>query len=253
MQFLTLKFHSETSSNGVVERGFTIGEITGLLWSPTAHDPAPLVLMGHGGGQDKRAPGILSRAGHFVTTCGFAVAAIDAPGHGDRPRTAADDQHVAALRQAQADGDPLDAIVRYNSSLAERAVPEWRATLDALQALPEIGSDGPVGYWGVALGTAIGVPLVAVERRIVAAVFGLLGPESLTEAAGRITVPIQFMALSDESTDPHSGTGLFDAFAATDKTLLRNPAAHYRGRPFEIESSTRFLVEHLGRIGTSEA
>lgn len=41
------------------------------------------------------------------------------------------------------------------------AVPEWQATLDALQTLPEIGPGGPVGYWGVALGTAIGVPLTA--------------------------------------------------------------------------------------------
>jgi hypothetical protein len=49
------------------------------------------------------APGILARAHHFVTACGFNVAAIDAPGHGDRPRTAADQQQVAALRQEGAD------------------------------------------------------------------------------------------------------------------------------------------------------
>jgi len=76
---------SQTSSGDVVERGFTLGEVTGLLWSPAARsDPAPLVLTGHGGGQDKRARGVLSRSHHFVITCGFAVAAIDAPGHGDR-------------------------------------------------------------------------------------------------------------------------------------------------------------------------
>jgi hypothetical protein len=27
-------------------------------------------------------------------------------------------------------------------------VPEWRATLDALQEIPEIGAEGPVGYFG---------------------------------------------------------------------------------------------------------
>jgi pimeloyl-ACP methyl ester carboxylesterase len=247
-----MHFTSKTSSDGVVERGFTLGEVSGLLWSPAAHsDPASLVLMGHGGGQDKRARGIVSRAHHFVTNCGFAVAAIDAPGHGDRPRTAADEEHIAGLRKAQAAGDPLGAIVRYNAHLAERAVPDWQATLDALQTLPEIGPDGRVGYWGVALGTAIGVPLAAVEPRIVAAVFGLLGRESLTQAAARITVPIQFMAQSDDPGDPHSGTGLFDAFASTDKTLITNPAAHYRGRPFELDSSTRFFLDHLGRVGTT--
>jgi pimeloyl-ACP methyl ester carboxylesterase len=247
-----MQFTSETSSNGVIERGFTLGEATGLLWTPRAGSaPAPLVLMGHGGGQDKRARGIVNRASHFVTTCGFAVAAIDAPGHGDRPRTAKDEEHVAALRQAQAAGDPIGAITRYNTYLAEQAVPEWQETLDALQTLPGIA--GPVGYWGVALGAAVGVSLTAVEPRIVAAVFGLLGPESLTEAAGKITVPIQFLAQSDEPSDPHSGTGLFEAFASTDKTLISNPAAHYRGRPFELESSTEFLLEHLGRVGTSQA
>ena len=101
-----MHFTAETSSNGVVERNFTIGEVTGLLWSrASGSDRAPLVLMGHGGGQHKKAPGILARAHHFVTACGFTVAAIDAPGHGDRPRTVADEQEIAALRQAQAAGD----------------------------------------------------------------------------------------------------------------------------------------------------
>jgi hypothetical protein len=77
---------AEASSNGVVERTFTIG-VTGVLWSrASGSDRAPLVLMGHGGGQHKKAPGILARARHFVTECGFTVAAIDAPGHGDQPR-----------------------------------------------------------------------------------------------------------------------------------------------------------------------
>ncbi len=248
-----MRFTSKTSADDVVERGFTLGAVTGLLWTPAAHPGSPsLVLMGHGGGQDKKARGIVARAHHFVTTVGFAVAAIDAPGHGDRPRTADDDEHVADLRAAQAAGDALGAIVRYNTHLAEQAVPEWRATLDALQALPEIGPDGPVGYWGVALGTAIGVPLTAVEPRIVAAVFGLLGPESLTGAAARVTVPVQFLAVSD-ADDPHFGTKLFDALASTDKTLITNPAAHYRGRPFELDSSTRFFLDHLARTRSARS
>ena len=70
-------------------------------------------------------------------------------------------------------GEPEGPIVvRYNAYLAELAMPEWRATLDALQELPEIGADGPVGYWGTNMGTAIGLPWVASEPRITAAVFG---------------------------------------------------------------------------------
>jgi hypothetical protein len=47
----SLRFTSETSSNGVVERDFIVGEVTGVLWSPASgSDRAHLVLMGHGGG-----------------------------------------------------------------------------------------------------------------------------------------------------------------------------------------------------------
>jgi dienelactone hydrolase len=250
-----MHFTAEASSNGVVERSFTIGEVTGLLWS-RAPGPgrAPLVLMGHGGGQHKRAPGILSRARHFVTACGFTVAAIDAPGHGGRPRTAADEQQVAALRQAQAAGEPAGpVIVRYNTGLAERAVPEWQATLDALQELPEVGA-GPVGYWGLALGTAIGVPLTAAEPRITAAVFGVLGNESLAGAAGSVTVPLQFLLQwDDEHVGRQSGLALFDAFASAEKTLHANPGAHREIPAFELSSATRFFVRHLHRAGTSPA
>lgn len=52
------------------------------LFSPEAYS---LILMGHGGGQHKKAPGIEVRARRFVAECGFAVAAIDVPSHGDRP------------------------------------------------------------------------------------------------------------------------------------------------------------------------
>lgn len=145
-----MHFTAETSSNGVVERDFTLSEVPGVLFSPASGtDPAPLVLMAHSGGQHKRAPGIVGRAQRFVTDCGFHVAAIDAPGHGDRPRTAADEQHIAALRQAQAAGEPLGpVVVEIHIDLAARAVPEWRATLDALQRLPQIGAESPIGFWG---------------------------------------------------------------------------------------------------------
>ena len=244
-----MEFTAETSSDGVRERTFTLGEVAGVLWSrASGSDRAPVVLMGHGGGQHKKAPGVLARARHFVTACGFTVAAIDAPGHGDRPCTAADEQQIAALRQAQAANEPTGPIVvRYNCALAERAVPEWRMTLDALQELPEIGR-GPVGYWGLALGTAIGVPLAAVEPRITAAVFGLLGHESLTGAAGEATVPLQFLLQwDDEHVSRQSGLALFDAFGSAEKTLHANPGGHRQVPAFELNSASRFFIRHLHR------
>ncbi|WP_040773854.1 alpha/beta hydrolase [Nocardia pneumoniae] len=251
-----MHFTAETSSNGVVERDFTVGEVPGVLWSPASgSDHAPLVLMAHGGGQHKRAPGILGRAHRFVTDCGFHVAAIDAPGHGDRPRTAADEQHIAALRCAQAAGEPIGTIIAgLHTSLAERAVPEWQSTLDALRELPQIGPEGPVGFWGIMQGTGIGVPLTAVEPRITAAVFGCLGHEALTEAAARITVPIEFLLQwDDELVDRRSGLALFDAFASKEKTLHANAGGHGDVPRFEVDSAIRFFVRHLGRADTSPA
>lgn len=63
---------------------------------------------------------------------------------------------------------------------------------DALQELPEIGTGGPVGHFGISMGTAIRVPLVAIEPRITAAVFGLHWPDALGEKAKQITIPIEF-------------------------------------------------------------
>lgn len=251
-----MHFSSQTSSNGVVERDFIVGEVPGVLWSPeSGAGHAPLILMAHGGGQHKRAPGILGRAHHFVTTYGFHAAAIDAPGHGDRPRTATDEQHVAALRQAQAAGEPIGPIVvGIHLDLAARAVPEWQATIDALQKLPEIGTDAPIGFWGIMQGTGIGVPLTAVEPRITAAVFGCLGHESLTEAAAQITVPIEFLLQwDDELVDRQSGLTLFDAFASKEKSLHANAGGHAGVPRFEVDSAARFFARHLGPVGTSPA
>jgi hypothetical protein len=255
----SLRFTTETSSDGVLERDFTLGEITGVLWSPASGaEHAPLVLMGHGGGQHKRTPALVARARQNVTTHGCTVAAIDAPGHGDRPRTDQDEQARADLRQAMTAGDTaqVEAVtVRYGTALAQRAVPEWQATLDALQRLPEIGTEAPIGYGGgITLGTGIGIPLTAVEPRISAAIFGggFVVHDALIEAARRITVPVQFLLpWDDEHVSRHSALALFDAFASQEKTLHANPGDHRTIRWFGMDDG--FLARHLGRAANSPA
>ncbi|WP_405559811.1 alpha/beta hydrolase [Streptomyces sp. NBC_01180] len=252
----SLHFTAESSSNGVVERDFTVGGVPGVLWSPaSATDRAPLVLMGHGGGAHKKHRAMAGRARLLVTGCGFHAAVIDAPGHGDRPRTAHDEREIAELRKAQAAGEPEGPIVvRYNARLAELAVPEWQAALDALQELPEIGADGPVGYVGIGLGMAIGVPLVAVEPRITAAVFGMMWPDALIEKAKRITVPIEFDVQWDNERIPREASlALFEAFASKEKTLHANAGKHMDMPRFEADSAVRFFARHLGGAVSSPA
>ncbi|MFI7127196.1 dienelactone hydrolase family protein [Nonomuraea sp. NPDC050153] len=247
-----MRFISETTSDGVSERLFMLHDLPGVLWSPADADGGrPLVLLGHGGGQHKTAPGLVARAHRYVTECGFAVAAIDAPGHGDRPRTERDERFSADLRERRAAGEEIGPlIVRFNAERGAQAVPEWRAALDALQELDCVGAGGPVGFWGVSLGSAVGVPFAAAEPRITAAVFGLAGHETLAEAAARITVPVEFLLQWDDELVPRdSGLALFDAFASGEKTLHANPGPHVGVPAFELESSERFFTRHLlGRI-----
>jgi pimeloyl-ACP methyl ester carboxylesterase len=247
-----MQFLSQTSADGVVERDFLVGEVPGVLWSPVAGpDRAPLVLMGHGGGLHKKTPAQKARALETVTRFGFHVAAIDAPGHGDRPRGAEDDQARDAMRRAVAahDNEAFRSVsLRYMASLADRAVPEWQATLDELEKLPEIGSGAPVGYGGgISMGSAVGIRLTAIEPRIGAAIFGggFFVDDVVLEAARQITVPVQFLLpWDDEHVDRGSALALFDAFASGDKTLHARPGDHRRIRWTGIDDT--FLARHLG-------
>ena len=239
---------SETTSDGVSERLFSVDDITGVLWSPArAAGRRPLVLLGHGGGQHKKAPGLLARARRYVTAGGFTVAAIDAPGHGDRPRTVHDERFTAGIRERMAAGEPVGPMVaRDNAERAQRAVPDWQSVLDALTELDRVGQGGPVGYWGVSLGCAIGVPLVAAEPRITAAVFGLAGHVTMAETAARVTIPVEFLLQWDDEQVPReSALALFDAFASREKTLHANSGGHVGVPAFELESSERFFARHL--------
>ncbi|WP_156726594.1 dienelactone hydrolase family protein [Streptomyces apocyni] len=246
---------SESSSDGVSEQLFTLdtalntalGEIPGVLWTPEgATGTRPLILMGHGGGQHKKAPGIVARAHRFVAECGFAVVAVDVPGHGDRPQD--EEYHrIATENQARVEAgeDRAPLIAEFQALVARRTVPEWRAVLDAVQRLDDVGA-GPVGYWGVSLGCGLGVPFVAAEPRVRAAVLGLGGALASAEAAARITVPVEFLMQWDDERVPRAQSlALFDALASPEKTLHANPGKHAEIPRFELDSATRFFTRHL--------
>ena len=239
-----MRFTSEQRlDDGVLEREFTLGEIPGVLWT-RGSAPAPLILSGHNGGLHKRDPRLVARARHHAAEYGFAVGAIDAPGHGDRPRSAVDEQARADLRRAMEAGEPVDEIVNaFIVPLVERAVPEWRTTLDALLSLPEIS--GPVGYAGM---TAIGIRLAVVEPRISAAGFfaGGFVPDTLREEARQVTIPLQFLLQwDDEGNDRQLALDLFDAFGSGEKTLHANLGGHAGVPWFEVDDGARFFARHL--------
>jgi pimeloyl-ACP methyl ester carboxylesterase len=250
---VNLHVTADTTRDGVRERDFVLDGVTGALWSPLpapdgSERRAPLVLLGHGGGTHRKAPAMTGRARRLVAGGGFHVAAVDAPGHGGRPLTAHDEREIAAMRRAMDTGEPVGPIVqRYNAHLAEQAVPEWRSVLDALQQLPGIGTGGPVGYFGLNMGTAIGVPLIAADPRITAAVLGVFWHESVERDARRITVPLRFLLQWDDEHVPRaSALALFDAFGSEEKSLHAHAGRHKQVPRSESDSAVRFFVRHLG-------
>jgi dienelactone hydrolase len=244
-----MRFTSRTSCDGVTEQLFTLGAVPSVLWTPEgAAGTRPLIVMGHGGGQHKKAPGVVAHARRFVTAGGFAVVAVDAPNHGDRPRDEAFTRISADNRARMVAGDDITArVAALHTVLAGQSVPEWQAVVTAVQGLDHVGA-GPAGYWGMSMGCGLGIPFVAAEPRVRAAVVGLAGSLGLAETAARITVPVRFLMQWDDQWVPRTeALALFDAFASAAKTLHANPGRHGDLPEFETDSALRFFARHLSQ------
>ncbi|MFE0590289.1 alpha/beta hydrolase [Micromonospora echinospora] len=233
--------------DGILEREFTLGEIPGILWMPgSASAPVPLILLGHPPlGLRNMYPRLVTRARHAAAD-GFAAATIELPGSGDRPRWAAAEQARADLRRAMEAGEPVsdDIVDALVLPLVDKAVPEWRAALDALLSLPGIG--GPVGYSGGVI--SVGIRLAVVEPRIVAAAFfaGSLVPRTMFEEARQVTIPLHvLLQWDDEGNDRQAALDLFDAFGAKEKTLHANMGGHTGVPQFAGQDAAAFFARHL--------
>ncbi|MVU82779.1 alpha/beta hydrolase [Nocardia sp. ET3-3] len=244
-----MQFTSEKRlDDDTLEREFTLGEISGILWTPgSAATPTPLILLGQPGGLGLRKmyPRLAARA-KAAAAEGIATATIELPETGDRPVSAASKQARTDLRAALQAGEPVtdDIIDRLTLPLVDQSVPEWQATLDALLELPEIG--GPVGFAGGVI--AIGVRLAVVEPRIVAAGLfaGSYVPRSTFEEARRVTIPLHvLLQWDDEGNDRQMALDLFDAFASKEKTLLANMGGHTGVPQHAGEDGNRFFARHL--------
>lgn len=253
------EFTDVRAEDGVARRSFTVAcageQVPAVLWAPEgAKGPRPLVLMGHGGSQHKKIESLRIRAHQYARRLGYATLAIDAPGHGDRisrEEAARNMAEVGARVSGQVAADWTPERLRQMGERMKKAVPEWKAALDAAQAIDFVGADGPVGYWGVSMGTAIGVPFVAAEPRIACAVFGLAGlrpgATEMAEAAAKITIPLEFVFQWDDAVASREhGIALFEAFASKEKTMHINPGGHMGIPDFEGASWERFFARHLG-------
>lgn len=234
-------------SRGVCERRFDLdvdgSTIPGLLWTPeNAAGPRPLVLIGHGGSQHKRAPNVLALARRLVRHLGYAAAAIDGPMHGDRVE-GGHDLTLETLRERMGRRSQDEIAHAFRAARTE-----WQETLTALKQLDDVG-DGPTGYWGLSMGTVIGLPFVASEPRIDAAVLGLMGlaADARGESARSISIPVLFLVQwDDELVKRTDALALFDTLGTKDKTMHVNPGVHVAVPPAEIQASEDFFAKHLG-------
>lgn len=236
---------SQHLDDGLLERRVTVGDVPAILWtSPTTPDPAQLLLLGHPGGLDAMYPRVVGRARRYAAA-GFAAAAVELPGAGDRPRSASAEEARADLRRALSAGEPVGEIVdRLVLPLVDAAVPEHRAALDDLLALPEL--TGPVGIDGGII--SVGVRLAAVDPRVQAAVLyaGSRIPRAIVEEARAVTIPVQvLLQWDDEWNDRQEALDLFDALGSRDKTLHANLGGHTGVPAHELDSAAAFFVRHL--------
>lgn len=235
---------------GLIERNLEVTScghaVPAVLWIPGgAAPPVPLVLAGHGGGSHKRSPAIVEMAQALAGEHGIATLAIDGPVNGDRE---ANNEEARRIRN---DDRPAYRRLYYMEKYDEM-VADWRAALDAAQALPELGA-GPVGYWGLSMGTRFGVPLIAAEPRIRAAVIGLFGYREDAEVnrrvyddIARVRIPVLFLQqLGDEEVGQRAYHELFERVGTADKRLHANPGAHAAVPRSERAASRLFLARKL--------
>lgn len=274
----TFRVLDDTVDRGVRIRSIAVEghreAIPTLVWSPVdpqegargsdeaavvgiehALDERPAVLLGHGGTQHKAAPNLVALARHLVEALRCAVVAIDAPGHGDRV-TEAERQ---AFRQAVKRIDPSrprnrgDATAPYSRTFVH-GVADWHCVVAALGAARVIAA--PFGWWGVSMGTSIGLPFIVEEARVRCAVLGLAstvsrpGHAAYLDWAARYDRPLLFLCQRDDGGHPiGNALELFDTFGSNEKTMHVNPGGHVEVPSFERQAAVQFFARHLGNAG----
>jgi dienelactone hydrolase len=238
----------EHETQGVRERQFDLDRdgrrVPGVVWTPAGvSGPRPLVLLGHGASGNKRQDYVLSMARRLVRRRGFAAAAIDGPVHGDRRDPGVESgQRAVFLHFAQ--------VWSSDDTMTDEVVADYVATLDALQGLADIGT-GPVGWWGLSMGTILGLPFVAAEPRVRVAVLGLMGITGPTRArietdAPYVTCPVLFLVQwDDELFGRDTAFGLFDALGSKDKRLHAAVGSHGAVPEEAFGESEGFLARYL--------
>lgn len=219
MPFLTMDLPEVYSLKPrVISRGFTVNieigkrVVAGRVWhSQVSSGTRPLLLIGHQEAEDKNSPEVQELVKILCGKYGFVIATMDGPLHGAR-RFGTTDSELMKMEfdQLWLDGD---------ESISSMTL-DWKLTVDALCELQEVDSRC-IGYFGLSMGTAYGIEVLASDLRISAAVLGQWGghrahQERLLQSLQRINCPIEFYAYEKDPNIQQQKT-FFEAFRAKEK------------------------------------
>lgn len=215
--------------------------VPAVAWTPAGcAGRRPLVLVGHGGSGHKTSQLVLDAALPLVREHGIVVAAIDGPVHGERR---------ANFDAGSAVRDEFRALWAAGRSV-EPMIEDWRATLDQLCDLPQVDS-AAIGWYGISMGTAYGLPFIAAEPRIRAAVLGMWGTSRvntgrLVEDARRVAIPVLFQQKKDdEFFTPEGQVEIYEALASREKRLAVYEGGHTDPAGAQLADLIEFLANAL--------
>lgn len=217
------------------EESITLQSIPLSVWMPEC-EPSGVVLLGHGLGVDRFHRSNQFAATLLTDTHGLSAIAPEIPLHGER--------------SDPTQSDIVSAWQGYWSTGGwQQLVDEWQSFYDyAAGRFP----GKPIGYFGISLGTQYGIPFIAHQPEIRAAVLGLFGslPEPKTPLmnhfAPGVTCPVFFVQqLADEIHPLATTHHLYDSLGSEQKVLEANPGLHAEISQATFERAARFLAEHL--------
>jgi len=213
--------------------------IPASLWLPEDHHSRAVVLLGHGLGVDRHHEYNL-RTAALLTAEGCSVLAPELPLHGERrPEEPADGDAVVSSWQAYWAGGGVQALKE-----------EWSdAQSYAIDRFPGM----PIGYFGLSLGTQYGIPFLADNEEIEAAVLGLFGsrprPQTrvMNEYASSVSCPVAFIKQADDEIHPsETADHLFGSLGSTTKNMIAGPGRHADVPQANMQLAVQFLMRHLG-------
>jgi len=219
-------------------------EVTGALWLPARPQAgAPLVCFGHGASGDRYQLPICTLARRFSREAAYPVLSLDGPIHGLR----GDD-----LEGPEKQGQFIQRFVQDDNCIADMTA-DWNAAIAVTQSLPGIGV-GSLAYFGLSMGSMLGMAMLAQRDDVDVAVLGLVGAGrdkfprggELLDAAAQIDCPLLFlMSTGDEIFSQQRYLNVFNALGSKDKRLHANPGGHANIAVDEVDYVFDFVAGHL--------